>query len=164
MKQVALALVALGVLAAPPRMVSGASVDDARLAKPGGDRGNWLTYNGQWAEQRFSSLDQIDTANVKDLRPVWIFATDSSRVLEATPLVVDGVLYTTAPWSVVFSVDAKSGKQLWRFDPKVDHQWGQKACCDVANRGVAVYQGKVFAGATAASSPWMRRPARSCGK
>lgn len=124
-----------------------AAIDDARLAARDGDRGNWLTYNGQWTEQRFSPLDQVSADNVSDLRLVWSFSTESSRGLEATPVVVDGVMYTTAPWSVVFAVDARTGKEIWRYDPKVDKQWGQKACCDVVNRGVAVYKGKVFVGA-----------------
>lgn len=124
-----------------------AAVDDARLGRREGDRANWLTYNGQWTEQRFSPLDQVNTGNVGDLRLVWSFSTESSRGLEATPIVIDGVMYTTAPWSVVFAVDARTGKEIWRYDPKVDKQWGQKACCDVVNRGVAVYRGKVYVGA-----------------
>ena len=108
----------------PAGVKSAASVDDALLAKPDGEPGNWITYNGSWMEQRFSPLDQIDVSNVSELRLVWSFSTDSSRGLEATPLVVDGVMYTTAPWSVVFAVDAKTGKQIWSYDPKVDKQCG----------------------------------------
>jgi len=80
------------------------------------------------------------------LKPVWRFPTGSNRGLEATPLVVDGVMYTTAPWSVVYALDARTGEQIWTWDPKVPKEWGQKACCDVVNRGVALYKGKVYVG------------------
>ena len=121
-----------------------AKIDDARLLKP--EPGEWLSYNGGANEWRFSPLDQINDKNVGDLKLVWSFSTDSDRGLEATPLVVDGVMYTTAPWSVVFALDAKTGKQLWKYDPKVPKEHGRFACCDVVNRGVAVYKGKVFVG------------------
>jgi quinohemoprotein ethanol dehydrogenase len=119
-------------------------VDDARLQK--GEPGQWLTYNGGTTEQRYSPLDQINDKNVSDLKLMWSFSTNSDRGLEATPLVVDGVMYTTAPWSVVFALDARTGKQLWSWDPKVPKEYGRNACCDVVNRGVAVYKGKVYVG------------------
>ena len=121
-----------------------AKIDDATLVK--GEAGNWLTYNGSTTEQRYSPLDQINDKNVGDLKLVWSFPTSSNRGLEATPLVVDGVMYTTAPWSVVFAIDAKTGRQLWTYDPKVPKEWGRYACCDVVNRGVAVYKGRVYFG------------------
>jgi len=119
-----------------------AQVDDERLKHP--QPGEWLTYNGSPNEQRYSPLDQINDKNVTDLNLVWSFSTNSARGLEATPLVVGGVMYTTAPWSVVYAIDARTGKQIWSYDPKVPKEWGQKACCDVVNRGVAVYKGKVY--------------------
>ena len=119
-----------------------AQVDDERLKHP--QPGEWLTYNGSPNEQRYSPLDQINDENVTDLNLVWSFSTNSIRGLEATPLVAGGVMYTTAPWSVVFALDARTGKQIWSYDPKVPKEWGQKACCDVVNRGVAVYKGKVY--------------------
>ncbi len=66
---------------------------------------------------------------------------------EATPIVVDGVLFATGPWSVVFALDAATGRLLWKYDPQVPREVGRKTCCDVVNRGVAVYRGRVYVGA-----------------
>ncbi len=132
------------LLAAEKTGAGAGNVDDARLQKPGPN--DWVTYNGATNEQRFSPLDQVSDKTVSDLKLVWTFPTNSNRGLEATPLVVDGVMYTTAPWSVVFALDAKTGKQLWTYDPKVPKEHGRFACCDVVNRGVAVYKGKVYVG------------------
>ncbi|MET0153265.1 MAG: PQQ-dependent dehydrogenase, methanol/ethanol family [Candidatus Binatia bacterium] len=134
---------------APPPKISAerireatSQIDDERLKHP--KVGEWITYNGAPNEQRYSPLDQINDKNVPELKLAWRFPTNSTRGLEATPLVVDGVMYTTAPWSVVFAIDARTGEQIWSWDPKVPKEWGQKACCDVVNRGVAVYKGKVY--------------------
>jgi len=123
-------------------------VDDAALVAAGsGDTGaDWLSHGRDYAETRFSPLDRIDDSNVTQLGVAWFLDTESVRGLEATPLVHDGVLYATRPWSSVFALDAKSGTLLWEYEPGVDRGIGWKACCDVVNRGVALYDGKVFAG------------------
>lgn len=123
-----------------------ATVDDARLREANSEPQNWLTHGRTYAEQRFSPLDQITADNIGQLVRVWRYDTQLKRGHEATPIVVDGVLYATGAWSVVFALDAKTGKELWRFDPEVPKEVGVKACCDVVNRGVAVYAGKVFFG------------------
>lgn len=105
---------------------------------------NWSSYGADAAETRFSDLQQIDASNVGKLGLVWSYDLKSTRGVEATPLVVNGVMYVTAPWSVVHAIDARSGKGLWTFDPQVEHKDGYKACCDVVNRGVAFFDGKVF--------------------
>ncbi|CAA0087093.1 Quinohemoprotein alcohol dehydrogenase ADH-IIG [Zhongshania aliphaticivorans] len=107
---------------------------------------NWLSYGKDYKEQRYSELDQINVDNVSDLNLAWSFDTDFNRGLEATPVVIDGVLYLTGNWSVVYALDAKSGKLLWKYDPKVPREWGKMACCDVVNRGVAAYEGKIIFG------------------
>ncbi|MBU1831073.1 MAG: PQQ-binding-like beta-propeller repeat protein, partial [Gammaproteobacteria bacterium] len=84
--------------------------------------------------------------NVADLSLAWSFDTDFNRGLEATPIVIDGVLYLTGNWSVVYALDARSGALLWKYDPKVPREWGKMACCDVVNRGVAAYEGKIIFG------------------
>ncbi|MDM0078383.1 PQQ-dependent dehydrogenase, methanol/ethanol family [Variovorax sp. J2P1-59] len=105
---------------------------------------DWPSYGLDYAETRFSKLDQVNAGNVKDLGLVWSYDLQSTRGVEATPLVVDGIMYVTASWSVVHAIDARTGKKIWTYDPKVDRSKGYKGCCDVVNRGVALYQGKVF--------------------
>jgi quinohemoprotein ethanol dehydrogenase len=100
-----------------------------------------------YSETRFSKLRQLDTANVKRLGLVWSYDLESTRGVESTPVVVDGIMYVTASWSVVHAVDVRTGKRLWSYDPGVDRANGFKGCCDVVNRGVAVYKGKVYVGA-----------------
>ena len=125
----------------------GTVVDDARLRAADADHANWLTHGRTYAEQRYSPLDEINDGNVADLELQWTFPTGLTRGHEATPIVVDGVLYFTGSWSVVFAVDARTGKQLWKYDPAVPKETGKKGCCDVVNRGVAFYQGRVFSAA-----------------
>ncbi len=107
---------------------------------------NGCPYGKGYSEQRFSPLDKISTANIGQLGLAWYAQFDTDRGQEATPLMVDGVLYTTTAWSKVFAFDAATGKQLWAFDPKVEGAKGFNACCDVVNRGVAVWKGHVFVG------------------
>ncbi len=108
--------------------------------------GDWRTYGGTAEEQRFSPLTAIDASTVGNLGLAWSHEFDTARGLEATPLVADGVIYTTTAWSKVYALDAVSGKLLWEYDPKVPGETGFKACCDVVNRGAALYDGKVYVG------------------
>jgi PQQ-dependent dehydrogenase (methanol/ethanol family) len=105
---------------------------------------DWPSYGLDYAETRHSKLKQIDSANVGRLGLVWSYNLESNRGVEATPVVVDGIMFVTASWSIVHAIDVRSGQRLWTFDPKVDRSIGYKGCCDVVNRGVAVYQGRVF--------------------
>ncbi|SPC13989.1 PQQ-dependent dehydrogenase, methanol/ethanol family [Cupriavidus taiwanensis] len=142
----ALAAQLLPAIAAAPRNAA-AKVDGAFISANASTTRDWPSHGLDYAETRFSRLRQIDTANVRDLGLVWSYNLESTRGVEATPLVVDGVMYVTASWSVVHAVDARTGKRLWSFDPKVDRALGYRGCCDVVNRGVALYQGKVFVAA-----------------
>lgn len=135
--------VTLGGATTPPAPVQ---VDATRLLGAAGDPANWLTHGGTYAEQRFSRLDQINAGNVGKLALAWSYDLDTARGQEATPLVIDGVMYTTTAWSKVVALDAATGKQIWRFDPEVPMARGQAACCDVVNRGLAAYDGKLFLG------------------
>jgi quinohemoprotein ethanol dehydrogenase len=119
-------------------------VDGARIANADSDAGNWLTYGRTYSEQRFSPLKQISDQNIKQLGLAWHFDLDTHRGQEATPLVVDGVMYFTSAWSKVFALNAATGSLLWKYDPKVPPEWAINACCDVVNRGVAVWDGKVY--------------------
>jgi len=124
-----------------------ASVDQARLLGADNEPQNWLTYGRTYSEQRFSPLAQITTENVKRLGLAWSYQFHDGRGVEATPIVVDGVMYVTSAWSLVYALDAKTGKELWVYDPQVPRARGASACCDVVNRGVAVWNGKVYVGA-----------------
>ena len=123
------------------------AVDGASIKANGAATKDWPTYGLDYAETRFSKLTQINTDNVKQLGLMWSYDLESTRGVEATPLVVDGIMYVTASWSVVHAVDVRTGKRIWSFDPEVKKADGYKGCCDVVNRGVALWKGKVFVGA-----------------
>jgi quinohemoprotein ethanol dehydrogenase len=123
------------------------AIDSAAIKANAATSKDWPTYGLDYAETRFSKLDQINASNVKDIGLMWTYSLESTRGVEATPLVVDGIMYVSAPWSVVHAVDTRTGKRLWTFDPQVDREKGYRGCCDVVNRGVALYKGKVFVGA-----------------
>ncbi len=123
-----------------------AKVDGQFIVANAAETPEWPSVGLDYAETRFSKLKQINDGNVKDLGLVWSYALGSKRGVEATPLVVDGVMYVTASWSVVHALDARTGKKLWTYDPAVPRETGAKACCDVVNRGVALYKGKVYVG------------------
>ena len=104
---------------------------------PGGDVGG--TYH--------SRLDQIDRSNVGELGLAWSYDLDTNRGLEATPIVIDGVMYTSGVAGRVYALDAATGQVLWSFTPELDMQVNRTVCCDMVNRGVVVANGKVFVGA-----------------
>jgi quinohemoprotein ethanol dehydrogenase len=119
-------------------------VDDARLRAADRDSANWLTYGRTYTEQRFSPLRQVNDSTARGLGLVWSQELPTTRGVEATPIVVDGVIYTTSAWSVVYAFDAITGRQLWTYDPKVDRSRARTICCDVVNRGLALHRGKLF--------------------
>jgi quinohemoprotein ethanol dehydrogenase len=123
------------------------AIDAAAIQANAATSKDWPTISADYGETRYSKLAEINASNVKDLGLVWSYNLESKRGVEATPLVVDGVMYVTASWSVVHAVDVRTGKRLWTFDPKVPASYGEKACCDVVNRGVALYQGRVYVAA-----------------
>jgi PQQ-dependent dehydrogenase (methanol/ethanol family) len=123
-----------------------ADVNGQRIINADSEPGNWMSYGRTYNEQRFSPLDKINDTNANQLGLAWYFDLDTHRGQEATPIVVDGVMYVSTAWSKVKALDAKTGKPLWEYDPKVPGEFGIKACCDVVNRGVAVWSGKVYVG------------------
>ena len=124
---------------------SGAVTAD-RLIAADSEPGTWMGVGRDYGEQRFSPLDQINVDNVNQLELAWYADIDTSRAQEATPVVVDGAMYVSTAWSHVKAYDVRSGTELWAYDPEVDPAKGVDACCDVVNRGVAVWEGKVFVG------------------
>ncbi len=129
-------------LARPPV----AAVDDARIANADSEPGSWLAHGRTRDEQRYSPLDRLNRENVAELGLAFSYATGTRRGLEATPLMVDGTLYTTGSWSRVYAIDARTGQERWTYDPRVPGAKGRDACCDVVNRGVAVWRGRVYFG------------------
>ena len=121
-------------------------VATARLLAATNEAENWLLHGRTYDEQRYSPLQEINTDNVGELGLAWHFDVPTNRGMEATPIVVDGRMYVTGSWSTVYALDAADGTELWRYDPEVPKQWGKYACCDVVNRGVAVWEDSVFVG------------------
>ena len=103
-------------------------------------------YGRTYDDQRFSPLNQINEQTVARMGLVWSHELDTTRGLEATPIVEDGVIYTTGSWNVVYAMEAKTGKILWQYDPAIDRSRAYFLCCDAVNRGVALYQNKLFEG------------------
>ena len=130
----------------PPRHFG--EIDGPRLAAAASEPGEWFTPGGDAAGGYYSRLTQINVQNVAKLGFAWQLPLHTSRGLEATPVVVDGVMYTSGNWGRVYALDATTGRELWVYDPEVDAQWGRNACCDVVNRGVAVWRGKVYVAST----------------
>ncbi|HEY2844227.1 MAG TPA: PQQ-dependent dehydrogenase, methanol/ethanol family [Bryobacteraceae bacterium] len=124
-----------------------ARVDDGMLKNAGKTGGDWLTYGLTQGETRYSPLNQINTANVSALTPGWSYDLgQGGGPQEATPLVSNGTIYTVTNWSIVAAVDARTGKQLWRWDPEVNQAAVfPRLCCGVVNRGLAIYQGMIMA-------------------
>lgn len=121
-------------------------IDDARIINADSEPGNWLAHGRTYEERRFSPLTKVNRENVAELGLAWYRDMGTSRALEATPIVVDGVMFISSAWSRVHAIDALTGEERWSYDPKVPGEWGRRACCDVVNRGVAVYGGRVYVG------------------
>ncbi|HEX4160162.1 MAG TPA: PQQ-dependent dehydrogenase, methanol/ethanol family [Rhizomicrobium sp.] len=124
-----------------------AMVDYVRVARE--SPGEWLLDGRDFANGHFSPLEQINQSNAKKLGFAWEFRGFVSRGgihhgMESNPVFVDGVLYFSGPWGNAYAVDARSGKLLWAYDNDADGQYARNACCDVVNRGAAVWKGKVY--------------------
>ncbi|MBL4802512.1 MAG: PQQ-dependent dehydrogenase, methanol/ethanol family [Emcibacter sp.] len=120
-------------------------IDKDRLEHADQEPGSWFTGGRDFGETHFSPLTQITDKNAAQLGFAWQYFTDSHRGLEATPIFVDGVLYVTGNWGMVFAIDGKTGEEIWTFDPEVPGKWARNACCDVVSRGLSVWRGKVYA-------------------
>ncbi|MGB0188972.1 MAG: PQQ-dependent dehydrogenase, methanol/ethanol family, partial [Aequoribacter sp.] len=123
-----------------------ANVTKARVIAADQEPGNWMAHGRTYSEQRYSPLNQINAENVKDLGMAWHYDLGDTRGIEATPIVVDGVMYVTGGWSKVFALDAKTGEEIWTYDPKMDKAWFVNMCCDAVNRGATAWEGKIYSG------------------
>src|SRR5271169_395181 len=124
---------------------SAASGND-QLIELSKDANQWVMPAGDYANTRYSALDQITKDNVKNLRPVWTFSTGALRGHEGGPLVIGDVMYLSTPFpNNVFALDLNnSGRILWKYEPKQDPTVIPVMCCDTVNRGVAYGDGKIF--------------------
>ena len=123
-------------------------IDDKAL-KSAGKGTEWSINGMDWGEQRYSTMTQINPGNVSNLASAWSYELGpGGGSQQATPLYSNGILYTVTNWSIVAAVDAKTGKEIWRYDPQADRTMTQpgksRLCCGVNSRGVALYEGKVL--------------------
>ena len=114
---------------------------DARLGHPA--PGEWPSDGRDYSAQRFSPLTQINASNVSRLGLAWYDDLDTLRGVEATPIYADGVLYNSLPFNVIKAYDAKSGRVLWTYDPKVPREMARYACCEPDSRGLAMWHGLI---------------------
>lgn len=121
--------------------VAAEDIGSERLLAAAGEQGSWLLHGRDYSARRYSPLDRINTRNAGKLVPRWIYQTGTAATFQTTPLVADGVMYLSAPFSHVIALDAATGKERWRYEHKSK---AEKLCCGPANRGVALGHGKVF--------------------
>ncbi len=121
-------------------------VNDNQLARTDEKPGDWLTHGRNYYEDRFSPLEEINRSNIENLGLAWSLILGTRRGIETTPLVADGIMFLTGPWSIVYAVNARDGTLLWKYNPMVPGKYGEKACCDVVNRGLALYKGHLYVG------------------
>ena len=142
------ALASLGLcasgLAAGPAAVSGETMRRADAAASVGD---WQSYSRTWDEQRFSPLTQINEGNVGRLGLAWYDDLETMRGVQASPLVIDGILYNVSIYNIVTAYDGRTGEKLWTYDPDVAPEWARLACCGPSARGLAAWHGKLYIGA-----------------
>ena len=142
--QRAVLLTALALTLVPQSPLAAGDVDSARLRAADSEPQNWFTLGRDQNQTYYSPLAKIDASNVSRLGFAWAYDLGTARGQEATPIVVDGAMYTSGTWGYVYALDAATGKELWKFDPRADPRAARNPCCDLVNRGVAVWKGKVF--------------------
>ncbi len=135
-----------GALALVVTLVACAGLFSGEFATDALPDTDWVLHGLDAGERRYSPLDEIERENVDRLGLVWSFDLHTRRGVEATPLIVDGVMYVTSSWSVVYALDAVTGALIWKYDPQVPRATLAMGCCDAVNRGVAWSDGRVFVG------------------
>lgn len=144
----AICTISLAATAGEAAMAGGAppaDIDTARLMAADSEPQNWLSGGRDGNGSYYSPLATIDSSNVSRLGFAWQYDLGAPlRGQEATPIVVDGVLYTSGTWGYVYAVDGATGRERWRYDPEAQSFAARNSCCDLINRGVAVWKGKVY--------------------
>lgn len=128
--------------------LAGIALAVTSLAAHGQAGKEWPHYGGDQANTRYSTLKQINTGNVKNLKVAWIHSLGTLESQESTPLIIDGTMYVTSSTGprYVFALDAKTGAKKWVYQPELPGDFMSTVCCGLDNRGVAVANGKVFVG------------------
>jgi quinohemoprotein ethanol dehydrogenase len=121
-------------------------LDAGRLVGAATEPQNWFTGGRDAHESYFSPLESINRENIQRLGFAWQYEIDTTAGFEATPIVIDGVLFTSGPKGAVYSLNAKTGHERWKFEPRIDGSVASKLCCGTINRGVAVWKGVVYVG------------------
>jgi quinohemoprotein ethanol dehydrogenase len=122
-----------------------ANVTAARLVKAADEPGQWMTYGGTYSEQRFSPLRKVDATNVSTLGLQWFADYETNQNQHGSPLYIDGVIYVSTARNVVYAFDAKSGEQLWKYNPLI-HGERLRYNVGLVNRGIAAWRGKIIMG------------------
>ncbi len=126
--------------------MTGLTFANEELAKMSENTSDWVMQTGDYANHRYSPLDQINKDNVKNLQVKWTFSTGVLRGHEGGPLIIGDVMYLHTPFpNIVYALDLKNdGKILWKYEPKQDPNVIPIMCCDTVNRGVAYGDGKII--------------------
>jgi quinohemoprotein ethanol dehydrogenase len=133
--------------AKPVALQPTAKLDRDRLMAAANEPEQWMTGGRDFGKTHYSPLSHIDQTNVQKLGFAWEYQTGTARGMEATPIVIDGVMYTSGVAGRVYALDARNGSLIWKFEPQVNAKVNRGACCDMVNRGVAVWQGRVYVAA-----------------
>src|ERR1700687_2967855 len=140
-------LLAVGVVVAERSGHRPGYLDEGRLARAAAEPENWYTGGGDRDGTSYSPLESINARNVRRLGFAWQYELGTTRGQEPTPIVIDGVMYSSGTWGYVYAVDAATGHERWRYDPKAVYAAARNPCCDLVNRGVAVWKGIVYVAA-----------------
>jgi PQQ-dependent dehydrogenase (methanol/ethanol family) len=132
--------------AATPATVAAANVTTERLLNAADEPSQWMMVGGTYEERHYSPLAEINRDTINQLGLSWFADYDTNLSQQGTPLYIDGVIYVSTAWSKVYAFDARTGAQLWQFDPKTPKDIAVKVCCGIVNRGLAAYEGKIYLG------------------
>lgn len=123
-----------------------ANVTSDRLSNAASEPSQWMTVGGTYEERHYSPLNEINRDTIGRLGLSWFADYDTNLSQQGTPLYIDGVIYVSTAWSKVYAYDARTGAQLWQYDPKTPKEIAIKVCCGIVNRGIAAYEGKIYLG------------------
>jgi len=123
-----------------------ANVTSERLSNAASEPSQWMTVGGTYEERHYSPLNEINRDTVSRLGLSWFADYDTNLSQQGTPLYIDGVIYVSTAWSKVYAYDARTGAQLWQYDPQTPKEIAIKVCCGIVNRGIAAYEGKIYLG------------------